>query len=99
MYVDYTSALEMCGLESLFTRREHRSLRFAIKSTNHPTYKDMFPTNSSQDTHLIRNRKHFQVKMCLSEKYKKSAVPVLQRRLNIHMNKLKEINRAKEARS
>ena len=99
MYVDYTSALEMCGLESLHTRREHRSLRFAIKSTKHPTNKDMFPTNSSQDTHLVRNREHFQVNMCHSEKYKKSAVPVLQRRLNIHMNKLKEINRAKEAPS
>ena len=27
MYVDYISALEMCGLKSLYSRREHRSLR------------------------------------------------------------------------
>ena len=39
MQVDYTSALEMCELESLYTRREQRSLWFAIQSTKHPTNK------------------------------------------------------------
>ena len=85
----------VCGLHfcirNLWTwiTREHRSFRFTIKSTKHPTNKDMFPTNSSQDTHLVRNKEHFQVNMCHSEKYKKSVVQVLQRRLNIHMDKLK----------
>ena len=31
MYVDYDSALEMCGLQKLHTRREHRSLQFALQ--------------------------------------------------------------------
>jgi hypothetical protein len=95
MYVDYSSALEMCGLETLYTRRENRSLRFAIKSTKHPTNRDMFPPNPSEDSHLVRNREHFKVNMCRTEKYKKSAVPVLQRRLNTHMDKLKEIKTGK----
>ena len=33
MYVDYQSALEMCGLDTLFTRRENKSLHFAILLT------------------------------------------------------------------
>ena len=79
----------MCGLETLYTRRENRSLRFAIKSTKHPTNRDKFPPNPSEDSHLVRNREHFKVNMCHKEKYKKSAVPVLQGRLNTHMDKLK----------
>ena len=54
MYVDYDSALEMCGLQSLHMRREHRSLQFAIKCTKHQINKEMFPLNQSTDIHDIR---------------------------------------------
>ena len=61
MYVDYESALEMCGLMSLHDRREHKSLKFAIKCTKNTTNKHMFPINPSIDTHIVRNREHFKV--------------------------------------
>ena len=88
MYVSYDAALEMCGLQSLHDRREHRSLQFAIKCTQHRTNKDLFPLNPSTDTHMLRNREVFKVNRTRTEEYKKSAVPHLQKQLNDHyMNK------------
>ena len=84
MYVSYEAALEMCGLEALHVRREHRSLEFALKCVRHETNKNMFPLNPSTDTHLVRNREVFKVNKCLTESYRKSTIPNLQRRLNLH---------------
>ena len=50
MYVDYNAALEMCGLKTLHKRREHRSIKFAIKCITHSTNSEMFPLNPSKDT-------------------------------------------------
>ena len=55
----------------------------------------MFPHNPTQDTHLMRKREVFKVNKCYSELYKKSAIPVLQRRLNAYMEKMKKINKKK----
>lgn len=82
MYVDYQSALEMCGLVSLHERRESRSLKFAIKCTTHITNKHLFPVNPSNDPHDIRNREVFKVNKSNTENYKNSAIPSLQRKLN-----------------
>ena len=87
MYVSYDSALEMCGLQSLHNRREHRSLQFAIKCTQHKTNKQMFPLNPSTDTHMLRNREAFKVNRARTEAYKNSAVPYLQKRLNDYYEK------------
>ena len=84
MYVSYEAALEMCGLEALHVRREHRSLEFALKCVRHETNKNMFPLNPSTDTHPVRNREVFKVNKCLTESYRKSTIPNLQRRLNLH---------------
>ena len=35
MYISYSTALEMCDLETLFERREKRCLDFALKSITH----------------------------------------------------------------
>ena len=39
MYVDYESALEMSGLGSLYSRREDRCLKFALKCVKHKRIK------------------------------------------------------------
>ena len=90
MYVDYNAALEMCGLKTLHERREHRGIKFAIKCITHPTNSEMFPLNPSKDTHLVRNREHFKVNKCHTEKYKKSTIPNLQVKLNSHMESIKK---------
>ena len=87
-YVSYEAALEMCGLQTLHIRREHRSLQFALKCTKHKTNKKIFPLNPSTDTHLMRHREKFKVNRSRTEVYKNSAVPYLQRRLNDHFEKL-----------
>ena len=90
MYVTYVSALEMCGLETLHERREHRALKFALKCTNHKDMKTMFPSNLTTDTHDIRKREVFKINKTHTELYKKSAIPFLQRRLNNNFDKLSE---------
>ena len=44
-YVSYPAALEMCGLETLFQRRENRCLNFAKKCSKPTNNKTIFSTN------------------------------------------------------
>ena len=43
MYVDYQSALEMTGLDTLKNRRLKRCLDFSLKSIKHPKNQKLFP--------------------------------------------------------
>ena len=61
MYVDYSSALEMCGLQTLHERREKISMTFALKCLKTPTTQKIFPLNPTEDTHMIRDRERFKV--------------------------------------
>ena len=94
MYVYYSAALEMCALQTLHDRREHRSLSFALKSIKHPTNSLMFPPNPSTDTHLVRHREAFKVNKAIIETYNKSTIPYLQRSLNSHFAQLEEARRS-----
>ena len=77
-------------------RREKRSLQFGLKCVRHPTNYTMFPLNPSADTHKIRNREKFSVNKAASETYRKSAIPDLQRRLNLHFQRLEQLRRGRE---
>ena len=44
MYVDYQSAMEMCGLETLQERRQKRCLDFAINLSNTQETEDYSPS-------------------------------------------------------
>ena len=83
-YTSYDDALKSTGLLSLNARREKRELSFALKCAKHPTNSSMFPLNPSQDPHNVRNREIFQVNQAKTESYRTSAIPHLQRRLNLH---------------
>ena len=84
MYVSYTAALEMCGLESLSERREKRCLDFSLKSVKHCKNRRLFPLNPSTSQHFVRKKEVFQVNFANTEDYKKSAIPHCQRLLNKH---------------
>ena len=99
MYIDYTSALEMCSLKTLHDRREDRSLSFAIKSSCHRTNKSMFPLNPIQNTHSVRSHERFLVNKARTECYRKSTIPYLQRRLNEYTEKLLEMRRRAQRRT
>ena len=88
MYVDYNSSLEMCGLSTLFDRREKRCLDFALKCLNHPKHSRLFPLNPSiaNENNEVRSREIFEVNFAKTGSYKKSTIPYCQRLLNNHFN-------------
>ena len=88
-FVSYPAALEMTGLDTLYTRRETRCLNFATKALKHPVHSKLFPPNknNSNGSTEVRNREHFQVNFARTEHYKKSAIPYCQRILNEHFRK------------
>ena len=84
MYVDYESALEMCSLTTLFSRRVIRSKNFCLKAIKHKKHKNMFPLSKTytENIHNVRNPEKFTVNFASGETYKKSSIPYLQRTLN-----------------
>ena len=86
MYTSYPEALEMCGLQTLFDRREKRCLDFAIKCVKHPKLKRLFPSNPEKSDLKLRKREIFKVNFAHTTSYKKSAIPYCQRLLNNHIS-------------
>ena len=84
-HFDYSKALSICKLNTLFSRREKRALDFGKKCIQHPTLKKLFPTNpaTSLNPH-VRNREPFQVNRARTASYNSSSIPAIQRRLNKH---------------
>ena len=81
MYVDYATALEMSGLDTLYDRRTQRCLDFAKKSTKHLKNQRMFPKNEQQN-HNVRNSEKYKVNFARTSRYFKSTIPYCQRLLN-----------------
>ena len=79
MYVDYKSSMEMCGIESLHMRREHRSLQFALKCRKQEFSQNMFPLNHSTEPHCVRNREKYKANRSNTEAYKNSTIPFFDR--------------------
>ena len=86
MYIDYTSALEMCGLQTLSERRQARCLDFALKCIKHERNQRLFPLSEKSSKHYIRDKEIFHVNFARTEDYKKSTIPYCQRLLNNHFN-------------
>ena len=87
MYIDYVSALEMCGLEPLATRREARCLDFALKCLKHKKNSRLFPLNQDIPACKVRDLKKFEVNFARTSAYMKSTIPYCQRLLNKHYSK------------
>ena len=85
-HVDYEAALSLCQLDSLFMRRNNRMLSFGKKCIKHPSLNRLFPLNPviTEDPHQARNRELFQVNHARTVSYQNSAIPTIQRRLNLH---------------
>ena len=87
MYVSYSAALEMCGLETLYQRREHRCLDFAKKCLKHPKLKNLFPFNQETSGYDLRKKEPFKINFAHTSSYKRSTIPYCQRLLNTHFSK------------
>ena len=84
MYVDYSSALEMSGLDKLSSRRESRCLNFSLKCLKHPRNSRLFPINNLPHAHDVRNSEKFQVNFARTSTYQDSTIPYCQKLLNRH---------------
>ena len=76
---DYSSNLEILGLESLFDRRNVLCKEFATKTFKHPVHGKMFTLNEGRKT---RGGRKVIVPVGKSARYNKSAIPSLAKLLN-----------------
>ena len=74
MYIDYQSALEMTGLESLSDRREKRALKFSMKAIQHERNKKLFPLNPTGGILNTRYNEKFYMNFASTSAYKNSAI-------------------------
>ena len=84
MYIDYSSSLEMTGLDTLQNRRLKRCLNFSLKSVKHPRNSRLFPIADTNPSYKIRKKEHFKVNFAHTSTYKDSTIPFCQRLLNQH---------------
>ena len=82
-YVSYHQALVDLNLETLTARRDKLSLKFAKKCLKHDKTKDIFPLNPDVDLHDLRTHPKYKVQFASTSRLLDSAVPQLQRALNI----------------
>ena len=86
LYEDYQNALEICGLQTLFERREKRCLDFSIKCLKNTRNQSIFPVNPEHNNR-VRKSEPFEVNFARTDTYKDSTVPYCQRLLNKHFMK------------
>ena len=79
-YLDYATALDKTGLQTLASRRDELCLNFAKKSVKFPHTKDMFPKN--EKTRVTRKTEKFVVPFARTDRYKNSSIPYMSRLLN-----------------
>ena len=79
-YLDYATALDKTGLQTLASRRDELCLNFAKKCVKFPHTKDMFPKN--EKTRVTRKTENFVVPFARTDRYKNSSIPYMSRLLN-----------------
>ena len=82
VYVNYQSALSGLELETLRIRREQLCLSFTKKRLKSQRHSVLFPVEPVTHNHQPRNVELFTVNYARTEKYRKSAIPYMQRKLN-----------------
>ena len=79
----YTKALQLLELETLHERRYFLNVNFARKSLQNKSLSDMFVQNKKIHKMTTRNPDKFDVHKSHTERLKMSAIPQMQRMLNI----------------
>ena len=81
-YKSYEEALKTIRIDSLAERRQKICLKFAQQCLRNEKMRDMFPRNLSDHMMKKRNAEKFIVTKALTERFRKSAIPSMQRLLN-----------------
>ena len=79
-YQDYSHALKLVQLDTLFDRRENLCMKFAKQCVKNVKMADMFPLNSK----VVNTRDHekYYVQQAYTDRLRKSAIPYMQRLVN-----------------
>ena len=85
-YSCYVQALQSLNLNTLIERREKLCLTFAKKCIKHPKASKMFPLNPAP-VYSVRNPEVFHVQPARTSRLLFSAIPQLQRALNLDRRK------------
>ena len=83
-YKTYKHALNFLELESLNDRRKTLCLNFALKSSENPKTKHMFPMNDKSHEMITRNSEKFKVQYANNDRLRKSGIIYMQNLLNEH---------------
>ena len=87
-YISYEHALSVTGLKNLQIRRSELSLNFALKCSKNTRTADMFPQRKT--TVETRWKEKYVVSKARTSRLAKSAIPFMQRQLNLHDQKTKK---------
>ena len=86
-YTNYKDALKKLNIDSLEERRKSLCLKFAKNCLKVDKLKKMFPKSSTKHTMSKRNFECYNVNKTMTERYMNSAIPQMQRMLNICQKK------------
>ena len=86
-YVTYSHALSVTNLQTLKERRKILLTRFAVKCAKNPKTSEMFPRKANLKN--LRNPETFQVTKAKTDRLAFSAIPTMQRLLNLEARKKK----------
>ena len=81
-YINYKNALKKLDIESLYARREALCFKFAKKGLKLEQFKKMFPLKNNLHSMQKRNPDKFVVNSSNTDRYKRSTIPSIQRKLN-----------------
>ena len=81
-YNSYKDALNVMKMDSLEMRRHYLCLKFAKQCIKNEKLKKMFPKNQNKHRMEKRSGEKFLVNKAFTERYRRSAIPNMQRLLN-----------------
>ena len=81
-YISYRHALDVMRMDSLERRRQNLCLKFAKQCIKNEKLRNIFPRNQKDHSMEKRSGEKFIVKKAFTERYKRSAIPSMQRLLN-----------------
>ena len=95
LFVNFFALCRNCILlfASLEKRRQNLCLKFAKQCTRNEKLKSMFPKNKKHHSMKKRSAEKFVVRKAYTERYRRSAIPNMQRLLNNSENEKLEIFR------
>ena len=90
-YTTYSDALDKLNIESLEDRRKSLCLKFAKKCLQVEKLKKLFPRNVKKHNMLKKGSEFVKVNRSLTQRYRNSAIPQMQRMLNLHEKQRQKI--------